>query len=203
MGLELSEEPTERDVFVGREMLIREEEDLVFEQKLSDAHRLALPCACERDPANLGSERAGDALDVEISHICNGSHVFAPCRPGGEGVARMASVRHPRGDGNRRRVAVRGDPPDRAKGLVMRDSFFFDLDGTLTYPFEGITGCIQNALEQLGSPVPSASSTPAGSRPTETTTPERSPGPTDTAALTNEPGPSRVQPVSGGASLSL
>jgi phosphoglycolate phosphatase len=32
---------------------------------------------------------------------------------------------------------------------------FFDLDGTLTDPKVGITGCIQYALERLGRPVPS------------------------------------------------
>ena len=36
----------------------------------------------------------------------------------------------------------------------MRD-LFFDLDGTLTDPKPGITGCIQYALERLGRPVPS------------------------------------------------
>jgi len=35
-------------------------------------------------------------------------------------------------------------------------SIFFDLDGTLTDPKEGITGCIQYALERLGEPVPEA-----------------------------------------------
>ena len=34
------------------------------------------------------------------------------------------------------------------------DAIFFDLDGTLTDPKEGITGCIQYALECLGAPVP-------------------------------------------------
>lgn len=34
------------------------------------------------------------------------------------------------------------------------DAIFFDLDGTLTDPKEGITGCIQHALECLGEPVP-------------------------------------------------
>ena len=31
---------------------------------------------------------------------------------------------------------------------------FFDLDGTLTDPKEGITGCIQYALEKLGETAP-------------------------------------------------
>lgn len=35
-------------------------------------------------------------------------------------------------------------------------SIFFDLDGTLTDPKDGITRCIQYALEALGVPVPSA-----------------------------------------------
>jgi phosphoglycolate phosphatase len=34
----------------------------------------------------------------------------------------------------------------------------FDLDGTLTDPFPGITKCIQNALTSLGQPMPSAES---------------------------------------------
>ena len=34
-------------------------------------------------------------------------------------------------------------------------TIFFDLDGTLTDPAEGITGCIQHALERLGAEVPS------------------------------------------------
>jgi phosphoglycolate phosphatase len=34
-------------------------------------------------------------------------------------------------------------------------AIFFDLDGTLTDPKEGITGCIQHALAQMGEPVPS------------------------------------------------
>ncbi|MEM9174851.1 MAG: HAD hydrolase-like protein [Myxococcota bacterium] len=34
-------------------------------------------------------------------------------------------------------------------------ALFFDLDGTLTDPKPGITGCIQYALERLGEPVPS------------------------------------------------
>ena len=34
-------------------------------------------------------------------------------------------------------------------------SLFFDLDGTLTDPKAGITGCVQYALERLGAPVPS------------------------------------------------
>lgn len=33
-------------------------------------------------------------------------------------------------------------------------AIFFDLDGTLTDPKRGITGCIQYALERLGRPVP-------------------------------------------------
>ena len=33
-------------------------------------------------------------------------------------------------------------------------ALFFDLDGTLTDPKPGITGCIQYALERLGRPVP-------------------------------------------------
>jgi len=35
-------------------------------------------------------------------------------------------------------------------------AFFFDLDGTLTDPKPGITGCIQYALERLKRPVPEA-----------------------------------------------
>ena len=35
------------------------------------------------------------------------------------------------------------------------DAIFFDLDGTLTDPKAGITGCVQYALEQMGAPVPS------------------------------------------------
>lgn len=35
------------------------------------------------------------------------------------------------------------------------EAIFFDLDGTLTDPKEGITGCIQHALERMGEPVPS------------------------------------------------
>lgn len=34
------------------------------------------------------------------------------------------------------------------------DTIFFDLDGTLTDPKEGITRCIQHALETMGLPVP-------------------------------------------------
>ena len=34
------------------------------------------------------------------------------------------------------------------------DAIFFDLDGTLTDPKEGITGCVQYALEQMDAPVP-------------------------------------------------
>lgn len=34
-------------------------------------------------------------------------------------------------------------------------ALFFDLDGTLTDPKPGITGCVQYALERLGQPVPS------------------------------------------------
>ncbi len=34
-------------------------------------------------------------------------------------------------------------------------ALFFDLDGTLTDPKPGITGCIQFALDRLGKPVPS------------------------------------------------
>ena len=30
------------------------------------------------------------------------------------------------------------------------DWVLFDLDGTLTDPFEGITGCVQYALEKMG-----------------------------------------------------
>ena len=37
----------------------------------------------------------------------------------------------------------------------MAPALFFDLDGTLTDPKPGITGCIQYALEKLGKPVPS------------------------------------------------
>jgi phosphoglycolate phosphatase len=45
-------------------------------------------------------------------------------------------------------------------GTTMQDTpvveaIFFDLDGTLTDPKEGITGCIQHALERMGEPVPS------------------------------------------------
>ena len=34
------------------------------------------------------------------------------------------------------------------------DGIFFDLDGTLTDPFEGITGCIQHAMRGVGVPPP-------------------------------------------------
>ena len=34
------------------------------------------------------------------------------------------------------------------------NAVFFDLDGTLTDPKPGITGCIRSALERLGTPVP-------------------------------------------------
>jgi len=37
----------------------------------------------------------------------------------------------------------------------MIPAIFFDLDGTLTDPKPGITGCIQYALEKLGRPIPS------------------------------------------------
>jgi phosphoglycolate phosphatase len=37
-----------------------------------------------------------------------------------------------------------------------RHAIFFDLDGTLTDPFEGITSCFQHALSLLGRPVPPA-----------------------------------------------
>lgn len=40
-----------------------------------------------------------------------------------------------------------------AKGI---DTVLFDLDGTLTDPFVGITRSIQHALEKLGAPVPAA-----------------------------------------------
>ena len=33
-------------------------------------------------------------------------------------------------------------------------AIFFDLDGTLTDPMEGITGCVQFALENMGETVP-------------------------------------------------
>ena len=33
-------------------------------------------------------------------------------------------------------------------------AIFFDLDGTLTDPKEGITGCVQFALENMGETVP-------------------------------------------------
>jgi phosphoglycolate phosphatase len=39
----------------------------------------------------------------------------------------------------------------------MSATLFFDLDGTLTDPFEGITGSVRYALERLGAPVPEAS----------------------------------------------
>jgi phosphoglycolate phosphatase len=39
---------------------------------------------------------------------------------------------------------------------LRRPALFFDLDGTLTDPKPGITGCIQYALERLGRPVPEA-----------------------------------------------
>jgi phosphoglycolate phosphatase len=39
---------------------------------------------------------------------------------------------------------------------VGRNVVFFDLDGTLTDPFEGITSCFQHALAVLGRPVPPA-----------------------------------------------
>lgn len=38
----------------------------------------------------------------------------------------------------------------------MSQGIFFDLDGTLTDPFEGITSCFQHALSELGRPVPPA-----------------------------------------------
>lgn len=38
----------------------------------------------------------------------------------------------------------------------MSRALFFDLDGTLTDPKPGITGCIRYALERLGEPVPTA-----------------------------------------------
>lgn len=39
--------------------------------------------------------------------------------------------------------------------MTTAPAFFFDLDGTLTDPKPGITGCIQYALERLDAPVPS------------------------------------------------
>ncbi|WP_224240078.1 HAD hydrolase-like protein [Hyalangium gracile] len=41
-------------------------------------------------------------------------------------------------------------------GAAGRQAIFFDLDGTLTDPFEGITSCFQHALAELGRPVPAA-----------------------------------------------
>ncbi len=38
----------------------------------------------------------------------------------------------------------------------MRDTLFFDLDGTLIDSAVGITGCVADALEKLGEPVPDA-----------------------------------------------
>lgn len=40
--------------------------------------------------------------------------------------------------------------------IASRNAIFFDLDGTLTDPFEGITACFQHALSKLGRPVPPA-----------------------------------------------
>lgn len=40
--------------------------------------------------------------------------------------------------------------------MTERPSLFFDLDGTLTDPKPGITGCIRHALAEMGRPVPSA-----------------------------------------------
>jgi len=40
----------------------------------------------------------------------------------------------------------------------MHKNIYIDLDGTLTDPFEGITKCIQYALERLGRPQPDAAS---------------------------------------------
>jgi phosphoglycolate phosphatase len=40
-------------------------------------------------------------------------------------------------------------------GVEIMQPIFFDLDGTLTDPKEGITGCIQYAMEKLGEPAPS------------------------------------------------
>ena len=40
-------------------------------------------------------------------------------------------------------------------GTPALGAIFFDLDGTLTDPKEGITGCVQYALKQMGAPVPS------------------------------------------------
>lgn len=39
---------------------------------------------------------------------------------------------------------------------VATNRVFFDLDGTLTDPMPGITGCVQYALQRLGEPVPEA-----------------------------------------------
>ena len=45
---------------------------------------------------------------------------------------------------------MQNSPDTPALGAI-----FFDLDGTLTDPKEGITGCVQYALKQMGAPVPS------------------------------------------------
>ncbi len=41
------------------------------------------------------------------------------------------------------------------QSTVAVEAIFFDLDGTLTDPKVGITGCIQHALDQMGETVPS------------------------------------------------
>src|SRR5579862_9315927 len=41
---------------------------------------------------------------------------------------------------------------------MVRDTLFFDLDGTLIDSAVGITGCVAYALEMLGEPVPDAAS---------------------------------------------
>lgn len=48
-------------------------------------------------------------------------------------------------------------PPDNRGGAIRNSThLFFDLDGTLTHPHEGITRCIQHALKQGGVEPPDA-----------------------------------------------
>ncbi len=44
---------------------------------------------------------------------------------------------------------------EEVAAALAEKSIFFDLDGTLTDPKKGITGCIQYALERMDAPVPS------------------------------------------------
>ena len=81
MGFELAEQSTEGEVLVGRRMLVGEEQHLVLHQQPVDLLGVGRCRLGEADPADLGSQRTGEPVDVEsLGSVGHGRDLDFGCR---------------------------------------------------------------------------------------------------------------------------